>query len=93
MVVGESSELDITAVVGDSDEPINANFEISRMLNEKQVLVESCPSFNTHCKVKVPSSEYIIDVAIPFGKNQGKSGSTKVTLQPNEKLSVLVPVD
>ncbi len=92
-VVGSASEMNITAVVGDSDKPINANFQVSRMVDGKQLLVESCPSFNTRCEVKVPSSEYIIDVAVPFGKNQGKSGTIKVTLQPNEQLSVVVPVN
>ncbi len=93
MVVGEPSEMDISATVGDSDESIRANFVVTRIVKDKKIVVGGCDNFNQGCKVNLPPSEFIIDVVVPFGKNQGKSGSAKVTLQPNEQLSVVVPVD
>ncbi|PID99940.1 MAG: hypothetical protein CSA79_05895 [Thiothrix nivea] len=93
IVTGETSEMNITAVSGDSDEPTRANFVIARMVNGKKITIDGCYSFNKGCEVKLPPSDYIIDVNVPFGKHQGKSGSTKITLNPNEKLSVLIPVD
>ncbi len=93
IVTGETSEMNITAAAGESDEPIRANFAVARIVNGKTVTVDGCYSFNKGCKLKLPPSEYIIEATAPFGKHQGKSGSTKITLQPNEKLSVLIPVD
>ncbi|PIE44197.1 MAG: hypothetical protein CSA50_01550 [Gammaproteobacteria bacterium] len=93
IVTGETSEMNMAAAVGDNDEPTRANFAVARMVNGKKTIIDGCDNFNQDCKVKLPPSDYLIDVVVPFGKHQGKSGSTEITLKPNEKLSVLIPVD
>ncbi|PID46289.1 MAG: hypothetical protein CSB47_05015 [Proteobacteria bacterium] len=93
IVTGETSEMNITAAAGDSDEPIRASFGVARIVNGEKVTIDGCYNFNKNCELKLPPSDYIIEVTVPFGKHQFKSGSTKITLQPNEKLSILVPVD